>query len=196
VFLTHYYHQNDRPFQSLSALTDRSALAIITNLQHRQGLVYRRFKDPENYLKLRCETEHWLRTEFIKKGGKPVTNYPQYFVVDRSVWIEAGYQGNFNLVQIPLTAFNSEQISFTYPDSMVSYWLQSHSDKDYYQHEYHGRVFSIDEITEIIDRFGIPDREWQNRSERKYDLFIEAQVWSDDLHQLIIEPSTDLQLAL
>jgi hypothetical protein len=53
VFLTHYYHQNDRPFQSLSALTDRSALTVIANLQHRQGLVYRRFKDPEKYLKLR-----------------------------------------------------------------------------------------------------------------------------------------------
>jgi hypothetical protein len=56
---------------------------------------------------------------------------------------------------------------------------------------------------EIIDRFGIPDREWQDRPERKYDLFIEAQVWSEDSvserlcqrQQHIIEPSTDPQLA-
>jgi hypothetical protein len=196
VLLTHYYHQNDRPFQSLSALTDRAALTVVANLQHRQGLVYRRFKDPEHYLQLRRETERWLRTEFIKKGGKPVANYPQYFTVGRAVWIESGYNGNFERIQIPLTAFNAEQISFTYPDSMVSYWLQSRSDREYYQPEYHGRVFSIDEITEIIDRFGIPDREWQDLPQRKYDLFIEAQVWSDDLHQLIIEPSTAPQLAL
>jgi hypothetical protein len=176
--LTHYYHQNDRPFQSLSALTDRAALSVIAKLQHRQGLVYRRFRDPENYLKLRRETEHWLRNEFIKKGGKPVTNYPQYFVVDRSAWIESGYNNKFDLIQIPLASLKPQQISFTYPDSMVSYWLQSQSDKDYYQPEYHGRVFAIDEIVEIIDRFGIPDREWQNQPERKYDLFIEVQVWS------------------
>jgi hypothetical protein len=185
VLLNHYYHQNDRPFQSLSALTDRAALAVIANLQQRQGSVYRRFKDPDNYLKLRRETEQWLRTEFINKGGKPVASYPQYFTLGRAAWIELGYAGNFDRIQIPLTVFHAEQISFTYPDSMVSYWLQSQSDREYYQPEYHGRVFSLDEITEIIDRFGIPDREWQDRSERKYDLFIEAQVWSDDLHQLI-----------
>jgi hypothetical protein len=178
MLLTHYYHQNDRPFQSLSALNHRAALTVISNLQHREGLVYRRFRDPEHYLKFRCETEHWLRTEFIKKGGKPLANYPQYFTVGRAIWIELGYGGNFDRIQIPLTVFNSEQISFTYPDSMVSYWLQSQSDQEYYQTEYHGRVFSIDEITKIIDRFGIPDREWQNQPERQYDLFIEAQVWS------------------
>ena len=33
------------------------------------------------------------------------------------------------------------------------------------------------EIYQIIDRFGIPDREWQTEPTRKYDLFIEAQGW-------------------
>jgi hypothetical protein len=178
MLLTHYYHQNERPFQSLSALSDRDALEIISSLQGRAGLVYRRFNNPESYLKLRRETENWLRNEFINKGGKPKSNYPHYFVVDRSTWIEAGYNGHFDRIEMPITSIDPEQISFTYPDSMVSYWLQTQTDKDYYRSEYHGRVFSLAETTQLIDRFGIPDREWETQANRKYDLFIEAQVWN------------------
>ena len=180
MLLTHYYDRSNRPFQNLSSLSDRAALDLISKLQYRNGLVYRRFNNPTQYLKLRRETELWLRNEFIRQGGKPASNYPHYFVVGRSVWIEEGYNGNSDRVQIPLSAFKPEQISFTYTDSMVSYWLQSQSDKNYYHPEYHGRIFSIDEILELIDRFGVPDREWRTQENRKYDLFIEAQVWNLD----------------
>jgi hypothetical protein len=178
MLLTHYYDRADRPFQSLSALSDQDALEKISILQQRQGLVYRRFNNPENYLKLRRETEIWLRNEFINKGGKPESNYPYYFVVDRSSWIESGYNGHFNKIEIPLKDFEPKQISFTYPDSMVSYWLQTQTCKNYYRDEYHGRVFSMDEILKLIDRFGISDRDWQLQTDRKYDLFIEAQIWN------------------
>ena len=181
MILTHYYALAARPFQSLSALDDRAALDIIYSLKERAGGVYRRFEHPESYLKSRRETERWLRTEFIRKGGKPVSDYPHYFVIDRSIWIEEGYAGHSNKIEVPITSFDPEQISFTYPDSMVSYWLQSQSDKDYYQPEYHGRVFTLAEIEEIIDRFGIPLREWQFEPNRQYDLFIEAQVWNSDV---------------
>jgi hypothetical protein len=79
---------------------------------------------------------------------------------------------------MPLKDFEPKQISFTYPDSMVSYWLQTQTCKNYYRDEYHGRVFSMDEILELIDRFGISDRDWQVQTDRKYDLFIEAQIWN------------------
>ena len=82
MLLTHYYDRVDLPFKSLSALSDRDALAIISNLQQRDGLVYRRFNHPENYLRSRRETEKWLKNEFINQGGKPKFSYPQYFVVD------------------------------------------------------------------------------------------------------------------
>jgi hypothetical protein len=44
---------------------------------------------------------------------------------------------------------------------MISYWLKSQLDSIFYQPEYHGKVFSVSEIEYIIDRFGIPDREWE-----------------------------------
>jgi hypothetical protein len=176
--LTHYYDRANLPFQTLSALDDRSALALIYNLKDRDGAVYRRFRHPEAYLQSRRATESWLRTEFICKGGKPVSMYPQYFVVDRSIWIEEGYSRRSDKIELSIADFAPERVSFTYPDSMLSYWLQSQIDRDYHQPEYHGRVFTLAEIQGIIDRVGIPEREWQTDPRRQYDLFIEAQVWN------------------
>lgn len=79
---------------------------------------------------------------------------------------------------MPISDFDPEQISFTYSDSMLSYWLQTQTDKEYYHLEYHGQVFSLNELSQLIDQYGIPKREWQTQADRKYDLFIEAQIWN------------------
>jgi hypothetical protein len=177
MFLTHYYHQQDRPFQSLSALGETEALNIISRLSDRDGLVYRRFCQPEEYLRLRKETEAWVRESFIQKGGKPNSSYPQYFVIEQSIWIEEGFNQQSRSISVPLSVFKAERVSFTFPDSMVSYWLRTQGDAVYYHPEYHGYVFLPNEICSIIDRFGIPKEEWRAEEHRKYDFFIEAQVW-------------------
>jgi hypothetical protein len=178
MMLTHYHHQNDDPFQNLSALADEEALSVISNLRDREGRVYRRFRNPEQYLKQRREAESWVRQEFIEKGGQPASAYPHYFVVERAKWIEEGYSGNSCVIQFPVSAFQSEQVSFTYPDSMISYWLKSQTNQVFCHPEYHGQVFVLSEISSIIDAFGVPNEEWRTEEARKYDLFIEAQVWT------------------
>ncbi len=143
MILTHYYHEDDRVFQTLSSLSDETALDVISSFQERTGSVYRRFNNPVEYLSKRRLTENWLRAEFIKKGGQPLTKYPQYFVVDRAVWIKDGYNGKGKIIQIPLSTFHPDRISFTYPDSMISYWLKSQIDRIFYHPEYHGKVFGL-----------------------------------------------------
>jgi hypothetical protein len=177
VILTHYYHKRDRPFQSLSSLAEAEALNIIESLQERTGNVYRRFGNPVQYLRDRRATESWLRAEFIAKGGQPQTLYPQYLTIGRSPWIEDGFEGQSNFIQVPIASVCVDRVSFTYPDSMVTHWLQSQCGQIFHHPEYHGQVFTLTEIYQIIDRFGIPDREWQTKPTHKYDLFIEAQVW-------------------
>jgi hypothetical protein len=177
MILTHYYHQDDEPFQTLSSLSVQAAMSVISSVRDRPGAVYRRFSNPSQYLHQRRETERWVRAEFIKKGGKPISQYPQYFVVDGSIWIEDGYNGQSRSIQMPISDFNPDTVSFTYPDSMISYWLKSQTEQAFYRSEYHGRVFTLSEINLIIERVGIPDREWHTDESRKYDLFIEAQVW-------------------
>jgi hypothetical protein len=188
MILTHYHHPNKSAFQSLSSLSDSEALRVIVSLQNFAGDVYRRFRDPEKYLVNRQVTEAWLRQEFIKKGGQPLADYPQYFVVGRSpraqaklsAWIEEGYNGQFEMVQLPITDLPTTQISFTYPDSMISYWLQSQAGQDFHHPEYHGQVFNYSEICQIIDRFGVPDEKWRTKAVHKHDLFIEAQAWVNE----------------
>jgi hypothetical protein len=177
MLLTHYFGKTDRPFQSLSSLSDAAALQVIGNFGDRSGAVYHRFQNPQKYLAQRRLTESWLRQEFIQKGGQPVLAYPHYFVVDRSIWIEEGFNGQFEMVSRSSLDFPATQISFTYSDSMVSYWLQSQIDQDFYHAEYHGQVFTSSEIKGVIDLFGIPQAEWRSVPTRKYDFFIEAQVW-------------------
>jgi hypothetical protein len=177
MILTHYYHQDARPFQTLSSLSTQEAMNVIASLGDRPGAVYERFRNPGQYLQQRSETERWVRAEFIKKGGKPMSQYPQYFVIDRSTWIEDGYNGQSRSIQIPISDFNLDTVSFTYPDSMISYWLKNQTERVFYRSEYHGRIFTSSEIDRIIEEFGIPEREWQTDESRKYDLFIEAQVW-------------------
>jgi hypothetical protein len=178
MILTHYHHQEDAPWQNLSALTEVEALGVIAGLGDRSGTVYRRFKDPQKYLQQRRATENWVRQGFIEKSGKPNLAYPHYLVVGRSAWIEAGYNGQSRRVQLPISDFPTDQISFTYPDSMISYWLKSQTEQIFYRPEYHGQVFGLGEIGAIIEAFGVPDREWQTEATRKYDLFIEAQIWT------------------
>jgi len=181
MILTHYYHKDDCPFQNLSCLSEEEALRVISDMDNRTGLAYRRFKEPVGYLKQRRETESWLRHEFVQKGGQPASTYPHYFVVEQAIWIEEGYDGQSNKLQFPISAFSRKHVSFTYPDSMVSYWLRSQTDKVYCHPEYHGQVFTFDEIIKILDEFGIPSEEWRTEVNRKYDLFIEAQVWNSEL---------------
>ena len=187
MILTHYYHENDRPFQTLSSLSDEAALNVISSFQERTGAVYQRFSNPVEYLRQRRVTENWIRDEFIQKGGQPIVKYPQYFVVDRAAWIEDGYNGKSKTVQLSISTFHPDRISFTYPDSMISYWLKDRhfgaaSPDDlsvFYHPEYHGKVFRLHEINDIIKQFGIPERQWQTDLDRKYDIFIEAQVWEN-----------------
>jgi hypothetical protein len=110
MILTHYYHEDDRPFQTLSLLSDEVALKVISSFKERTGAVYRRFNNPVEYLSKRRLIENWLRDEFVKKGGQPLTKYPQYFVVDRAVWIEEGYNGKSKTVQISLSNFNPDRV--------------------------------------------------------------------------------------
>jgi hypothetical protein len=179
LILTHYHHCDDPPFQTLSALPDQAALGVIARLSDRTGAVYDRFRHPQRYLQQRRATEAWLRQEFIRKGGQPRTQYPQYFVVGQATWIESGFDGQSCAIKMPRSAFRADQISFTYPDSMISDWLRTQTDERFYHPEYHGQVFTLSEIRQIIDQFCLPGEAWRTDKTRKYDLFIEAQVWGD-----------------
>ena len=181
-YITHYYDRRKGPFRSISELTDEEAIRIMEALC--DDTPYgARFKDPAGYLKNRKETEAWVRQGFIAKGGKPRAPYPIPFALGSSRWLEqaAPVRGRHGEIRIPLSEFTADDISFTYPDSMVSHWFDRDKPVEYYQPGLHGIVFTLPEILAIVKQDGMPEEDWETNLPVDLAPYIEAQVWNHDL---------------
>lgn len=181
-YLTHYYLQDTGPFQSLSSLPDEEALKIMESLYDNTPYGVR-FKDPIRYLKDRRETEQWVREGFIAKGGKPQDSYPIPMVLGSSKWLEenAPTRGVGTEIRIPLSIFTENDVSFTYPDSMISYWFGRDKPAEYYLPALHGIVFTLSEILAIVTEKGLPEDGWETNLPAYLAPYIEAQVWQHEL---------------
>ena len=181
-YLTHYYSSDKEPFQSLSALSDEEAIKIMEKLC--DDTPYgERFKDPVQYLKNRKDTEMWVKQEFVAKGGKPKDAYPIPMVFGWSRWlVEAAPDRNkHGEIRIPLSVFTETDVSFTYPDSMISRWFGREKPAEYYQPELHGKIFTLPEILKIVAEAGMPEENWETNLPRNLAPYIEAQVWNHEL---------------
>lgn len=180
--LTYYYKQGTEPFQSLSALSDAEAIRKMEELYilYKGNLLFERFKDPAGYLRERKQTEEWVRGAFIARGGRPQDAYPVAMVLGSSQWIERHAPDPFahSAIRIPLSALAEADVSFTYPDSMVSHWLERDKPAEYYRPEYHGKIFTLPEILALVEQKGPPDEGWGMRLPEEVGSYIEAQVWN------------------
>lgn len=178
-YVTHYYARGTPPFRSLSNLSDEEALELMVALCDDTPFG-ERFKEPLNYLHNRRQTERWVRHEFSLKGGKPVEPYPIYMVLGSSPWLERAAPDSFDTCQIrfPLAIFQEGDVSFTYPDSMISLWFGAKRPAEYYQPDLHGQVFTRSEILVIVAARGLPEDGWQPRLPDQLAPYIEAQVWN------------------
>jgi hypothetical protein len=181
-YLVHVYGINSDPFQSLSALPDEEALQIMKALYTEGDVFWERFENPKRYLDHRKQVEQWLRKSFIAKGGEPLEAYPIYMVLGRPKWGEkrmsAALQTTLRDIEVPLSTFGEGDVSFTYPDSMVSWRLKQERNPAHYQPGYHGEVFTRSEILAIIENRGMPDDGWETNVPKHMAHYIEAQVWN------------------
>jgi len=188
-YITHYYKKGATAFQSISGLPDSEALKIMENLSDDSPL-FERFKTPLQYLQSRKETEEWLKSEFAAKGGRPKDEYPIYAVLGTSGWIE-GHATNFDLdsISIPFSIFAEQDISFTFPDSMVSYSFGKDNAAKTDQSEYYGKIFTLSEIKALVERNGLPEKQWKPSLPENIGPYIEAQIWNHRLlHSIPHQP--------
>lgn len=182
--LIHVFKKGTTPFQSLSALSDDDATKIMQNLYIEGAIFWERFENPAQYLKTRRQIEYQLREEFIAKGGKPRESYPIYMIYGRSKWlIEAPDAKTLSTtieIQVPLSLFHKQDLSFTYPDSMVSFLLLNQKDSPYYLPDFHGKVFTLDEIQDLVQSKGLPGEKWGTNLPKYFANYIEAQVWNQE----------------
>lgn len=180
--LIHLYQRGTEPFRSLSALPDEEAVRIMRSL-YREGSVYwERFENPPQYLQMRRQIERWLREEFLAKGGCPKELYPIYMALGRSKWMQTALDATTLAttaeIEVPLALLDACDISFTYPDSMVSVILASQKDPASYLPDFHGCVFTLSEIEAIIEEHGLPGETWGANLPSHMANYIEAQVWN------------------
>jgi hypothetical protein len=181
-YLIHLYQRGCEPFRSLSGLSDGEAVRIMQSL-YREGSVYwERFEDAAGYLQMRRQTEHWLRREFIAKGGRLRDPHPIYLILGRTKWVktalDAVTRATTEEIEVPLALFAACDISFTYPDSMVSFMLASQKDPACYLPEFHGKVFTLAEMSAIVDTCGLPGETWGANLPSHLANYIDAQVWN------------------
>ena len=181
-YLVHYYRTGSEPFRSLSVLPDAEAIEIMRSLYVPGSVIWERFKDPVDYLQGRRQIEAWLRQEFIRLGGQPQDQSPIYLVLGRSKWVERmadpATLATTSAIQVPLSILGEGDVSFTYPDSMVTYFLELRQDPDIYQPGYHGRVFTLSQIRKIVDEKGLPEEGWVTKTAADVAHYVEAQVWN------------------
>lgn len=179
-YITHYYDRRTIPFRSLSSLNDEEAIELMKSLFSEETEFGIRFRDPVQYLNNRRSTEEWVKNEFIKKGGKPVEKHPLYTVFGESKWLVKNSPKNAdtNTVKLPLSIFKESDISFTLPDSMVSKWLSRDKPGKLYNKLYHGKIFLISEILDMVKENGMPEEEWDFNLPENLTPYIEGQVWN------------------
>lgn len=183
-FITHYHLPDRLPFLNLSELDDDRLAPVLAGLGDvaADGRSERRFGP--RYMSLRRATERLLRQRFVERGGAPVRESPHYFVLGESAWFRGLYRDAAE-VRIPIAGLPSEQVSFTYPDSVVSMGLLADYGIDVPARPHHGTVFRIEELASVIERYGLPSGPapdtYLDYQFREFEQFVEVQVWADDV---------------
>ena len=176
LYLHRYYKEGLNPFRSTSDLDDHE----IIQFMEKHFPIHSWFHaNPKKRIDTRRRIESWLHREFLLLGGKPQTQHPCYFTLDESPMLkEFGcYEGTPREVKIPLSAFSSRNISFTYPDSFFSEWLSCNKGHALYDNELNGKVFSLEEMLVLLKNKAIPNNVYMDTPLYKFHFYVEAQVW-------------------
>jgi hypothetical protein len=177
--LYHYFEKGKVPFLTLSDLPDDIARKTQDALK-RNGNVYTRRDHDGKYIASRRIVEDRVRLAFIDKGGKPVRQVPIYFILgeseSRNHIAHKEWHDNQEYIEIPIIDFDMDTVSFTYGDSFVENHPE-HRD----QSKYHETVYTYREILEKIKEKGWPQDLLSEDSPWFAPVYIEAQVWSDEV---------------
>ncbi len=171
--LYHYYDKDLGPFKNISELSDEEAKKVMAELSKKKPGAFCNQRNDE-YLKLRHYYENILRTEFNKKDGVIKREIPHYMVVEACNFIESWYEKCEHLV-IDVEEFDKRTLSFTYGDSHPTF-----SDRVNDGKEYRRKLYTYDEILEVIEKYGYP-QEWNKDGKYGPERYVEVHIWSDEV---------------
>jgi hypothetical protein len=176
-FIYRYFKLGTHPFKSISDLGDDEIILFMSENFPDHSWFH---TDPEKRIKKRREVEKWLFDEFVLSGGDPKTIHPCYFTLGKSPFLkESGFFDSE--IEVPLRLFSPKNISFTYPDSFFSDWLGRNEDHKLYTRELNGKLFTLDQILDLVSQNEIPQNVRMDDSFYPFEFYIEAQVWDYDI---------------
>lgn len=172
MYLYHYYDKSIGPFKNLSDLSIDDANRVLRNIAAKKPTVQCAKRQPE-YMQARLHYEAILREEFRKKGGLILREVPHYMVVEHSPWLSTWFE-NSACIKIPVEEFDLRTVSFTYGDSHPTF-----SDRVNDGKEYRKKLYTYEEILEIIKKYGLP-QDWNDDGAHGPERYVEAHIWSDE----------------
>jgi len=120
---------------------------------------------------------------FLSLSTRPQRSAPHYFVLGESPWYR-GLAAGMQAVTMALGDLPFEMTSFTYPDSFTAMATLAEFGVTYEPRPYHGRVYRLDELADVVDRYGLPvdttPTVYKAYETRPFEKYIEVQLWSDD----------------
>lgn len=180
-----YFHLNKEKdiFSNLTHLDYNSVDEYLAFIKE-HNLAVRSYD--EHYLRRRFNTEALLYEQFVQKGGKPRIKHPYYFTLGKCDTWFYNVKNCFGCVEFMLDEFDPTVISFTYGDSVPTFMEQFQDGK-----EYRSQVYTFSEITNIIDKYGMPNI-WNPVEKFGPENYIEVQVWSDEFNSMLSRERTKL----
>ena len=172
MYLYHYYDKRSGPFRSLTALTQDEADSVLAKIKQDRPSSLTAQRDAD-YISKRMNCERIVRKEAENKGILMDISSPHYLVVENSPWLSTWFEEP-GVIKIPIEEFDVRKISFTYGDSMPTFSPRVTDGK-----EYRRKVYSYEEILDIIARYGLP-QDWNDDGSHGPERYIEAQVWTDE----------------
>ena len=171
MHLYHYFDKRTGPFKSLTSVSAEEAKKIMEKIkEERPGSQCASRHD--KYVEYRNNCEAILRREFAAKGGVMEISSPHYMVVEHSPWLSTWYEQP-DYLKIPIEEFDLRTLSFTYGDSMPTF-----SDKIKDGKEYRKKLYTYEEILEVIKKYGLP-QDWNDDGVHGPERYIEVHVWSN-----------------
>jgi hypothetical protein len=172
--IVHNYDPARGPFRNICALAPEQAERILAELRASCRPTLK-----ANYLERRLATERWLYAERCRKLGPPRLSSPIYFFLGNAMadGLDASRPRS---IELPLSSFDPDMLTFTYSDSMASWSLGTQEKNASQRESYHGVVFTLGEVEAVVREIGLPDKhERPSRTRPVLPRFIEVQAWDD-----------------
>ena len=176
--LYHYFEKSTGPFYNLSDLSYENAEKVLSEIRGKHTTFAAQRDD--SYIRRRFEYEELVRELFQQKGGKVLRIRPHYMTLEACDWLKSWYVNGCEL-HIDIDLVDTDTISFTYGDMFPTFGPRGDD-----RTEYRKQVYTYREISDIIRKYGLPQH-WNPNGEKGPIRYVEAQVWSDDTIERILE---------